>query len=340
MGKVNVKININRAEKYLQRYGKVIKNNKTLKLRKKTKLNEYFELKLNDSFSCLLTDTKKNSINKRFLSSSVKILTLNLAPYYYNFCPKAGNCQDVCIGIDYHAPKNIIAQIKRSELFINDKEMFFNNLICQLKNETNNVVVRLNNYSDIAWENEKIFKHKYTNNFLQKLSVKSDDNIFSYFPEILFYDYTKIPERFKNYLKGNFPRNYFLTYSYDKKNDKDYQSLINSVNEEMVETLQEDTQKFSIAFIVKSECKKKLLEEKADLEQDYKNIELINGDKDDCRIFDLQNQDRLAKIVLLEYNAKTGIKKNKEDKKYYLKYDEIKEKIEEINKKFKKYTGK
>jgi hypothetical protein len=76
------------------------------------------------------------------------------------------------------------------------------------------------------------------------------------------------------------------------------------------------------------------------IEKKYKNIELIDGDKDDCRIFDLQNQDKLAKIVLLEYNAKTGIKKNKEDEKYYLKYNEIRKKIEEINKKFKKFTGK
>jgi len=104
----------------------------------------------------------------------------------------------------------------------------------------------------------------------------------------------------------------------------------------MVKILKKNLQKFSIAFIVDKKVKISLLKHKCKIENKYEYIELIDGDLDDCRIFDLKNQDRLAKIVLLEYNAKTGIKKDSEDEKYYLDYNEIKEKIEEINEQFNK----
>ncbi|ACM93143.1 putative normocyte-binding protein 1 [Nautilia profundicola AmH] len=304
--------------------------------------------------------------NERFKNGSTKIFVLNLAPdtnlkevennnfKISNTCVKAGYCRDVCVGVSVSGHQQYIKQLIRLGCIFNDLSNLFQEIEDKIKyykseKRFQNIVFRLNNFSDLLWEEIEIddyqrkeIEYKYQNVFLKKLSNKSKQNhyskknIFSYFPEILFYDYTKIPERFKNYLKGDFPRNYFLTYSYDKKNTKDYQNLIKSINGNMVKILKKNLQKFSIAFIVDKKVKISLLKHKCKIENKYEYIELIDGDLDDCRIFDLKNQDRLAKIVLLEYNAKTGIKKDSEDEKYYLDYNEIKEKIEEINEQFNK----
>lgn len=55
---------------------------------------------------------------------------------------------------------------------------------------------RLNGTSDIFWE-------------------RFDEDLFSDFPAIQFFDYTKISHRMLNFLDGGFPSNYYLTFSAD-----------------------------------------------------------------------------------------------------------------------------
>ena len=62
-------------------------------------------------------------------------------------------------------------------------------------------VVRLNGTSDFSWENIK---------------VNSSQNIFEFFPNIQFYDYTKNYTRFIKPL----PNNYHLTFSLSESNKK------------------------------------------------------------------------------------------------------------------------
>lgn len=59
-------------------------------------------------------------------------------------------------------------------------------------------IVRLNGTGDIAWERHKVMARH---------------------PEILFYDYTKRPERMRDYLKALFPVNYKLVFSRSETQD-------------------------------------------------------------------------------------------------------------------------
>lgn len=64
------------------------------------------------------------------------------------------------------------------------------------------LAIRLNVLSDIVWE---------------KIIVRDDKNIFQLYPEIQFYDYTKIAKRFQKEL----PNNYHLTFSRAESNQVD-----------------------------------------------------------------------------------------------------------------------
>ena len=61
-------------------------------------------------------------------------------------------------------------------------------------------VFRLNGTSDIRWENQTVMGH---------------NNVMDMFPDVQFYDYTKIPNRY------NVPSNYHLTFSRSESNDQD-----------------------------------------------------------------------------------------------------------------------
>jgi hypothetical protein len=155
---------------------------------------------------------------------------LYLAPFNisgFNVCPMAelANCWKTCLNVQGRGgisagsvkfvadngqalPDNAIqrCRIRRTELFHNDREAFLN----QLENEIHGLIrkadregfiptVRLNGTSDLRWENIKF---------------ENGDTIFDRFPDIQFYDYTKIPNR-----KG-LPDNYHLSWSYSEADDR------------------------------------------------------------------------------------------------------------------------
>jgi len=147
-----------------------------------------------------------------------------LAPYKaagYLVCPAAelAGCWQTCLntagrggmakgtfnphGIEL--PDNSVqrARIWRTRLWMEQRDIFYDMLygelfafIAQAKLRGLTPVVRLNGTSDIQWERE----------------VYSGSTVFSTFPELTFYDYTKLPGR----LGRPLPPNYHLTLSYSE----------------------------------------------------------------------------------------------------------------------------
>jgi hypothetical protein len=122
----------------------------------------------------------------------------------YQVCPmaKKANCEEACLytagrGAFTSIQNARIAKTKRffedTENFMLDLEFSINAVVRKAKKAGLIPLIRLNGTSDIIWENVKFKNHA---------------NIFEAFPNVQFYDYTKIPTR------KNIPSNYDLTFSY------------------------------------------------------------------------------------------------------------------------------
>lgn len=133
---------------------------------------------------------------------------LHLAPYNvsgYQVCPKAKTCQVACLNSSGRGIFENVqsARIRKTRYFFENREAFMNGLFDDISNAIRYAekrglipVFRLNGTSDIAWE---------------KIRVKDFRNIFEAFPDVTFYDYTKIPSR-------KTPENYHITFSHDGLN--------------------------------------------------------------------------------------------------------------------------
>jgi len=280
----------------------------------------------------LLSIPRKNKKKKnRFYckNNNYRIYTLNLLPYeLFKVCPKAGYCKEICVGVSkqgifqyfkFLLRTIYILKIDKSKNYTDLKKEIYNR-IKYYKNKSEKLYFRLNNYSDICWEDKLGFE--FYNDLYEKYKNK-----------VYFYDYTKIKNRFIKYMIGEMPSNYFLTYSYDKKNHNDY--IINNIINNSIEI----KKPISIAFIVNFNLKSKKEEEKQkekieiinNLKKAYENIDIIDGDECDIRVLDLNNP-KPIKAVLLEYNPKTGLSRNEQNEdKYYLNLDELREKLNRLN---------
>ena len=142
---------------------------------------------------------------------------LHLAPADlsgYNTCPKAtAGCKAACLNTAGRGgmfkkgeTTNVIqqARIRKTKMFFRVRDAFMFELVRDIKNAIKQCkkkdmipVFRLNGTSDLSWE---------------KYSCSRDGveykNIFEAFPEVQFYDYTKVPGR-----KVNGIKNYHLTFS-------------------------------------------------------------------------------------------------------------------------------
>jgi hypothetical protein len=199
---------------------------------------------------------------------------LYLAPFKlsgYQVCPMAelagcvGDCLNTAgrggmaplsaesVTIDGHTVRlNSVqrARIARTRWFFENRESFMDQLFMEIHRFVKKArrlglipVVRLNGTSDIRWEN--VFPANGAN------------NIFQVFPEIQFYDYTKIPNR-----KISAYKNYHLTFS-------------NSARPEFVEIAEKARQYYgdSISFV--SVFKAKVIP-----------TGWVNGDESDLRFLD------------------------------------------------------
>jgi hypothetical protein len=201
----------------------------------------------------------------------------------YNVCPMANklkakennknksSCSFVCVGYNGFANiyKSIMAaRIRKTKLFYENRNEFFKLLIKDIESAIKSSIkkdliptFRLNTYSDIKYENIKVNHNN-----------KVYNNIFEIFPNIKFYDYTKIANR-------KTPKNYELTYSYygNKK------ALKNEINNKNV----------AIVF--------------DQLPKTYKNKIVIDGDKTDLRLADNDGTDV---IVGLKFKGSKKALKN------------------------------
>lgn len=177
-----------------------------------------------------------------------------LTPYQgsgVNLCPMAelAKCHEPCL---YTAGRGRTPTVRTGRLrrthwynvdpksfvrFLIDKEI--PRLIRKAEREDMTPMVRLNGTSDIMWER----KHP---------------EIFETFPDIQFYDYTKIPTR------TEYPDNYYLTWSYSGADPKYEQYMDTALSNGM-----------NVAVVFRNE-----------LPTEWRGIPVIDGDESDVRPYD------------------------------------------------------
>ena len=195
---------------------------------------------------------KSNKIQDKYFSRILYLAPHNLADGKRTVCPYAtvAKCHEPCLNLSGNGFYNSVqkARIRKTLMFLDDKETFMAELfkdIFKFQKECKDLgklpALRLNGTSDIQWETIKI---------------KKDKSIFEYFPDVQFYDYTKIPTRKVGHIK-----NYHLTWSYSQANDK-YATLFDKVSN-------------NIAVVFRDALPKM-----------FKGLRVIDGDKHDMRFLD------------------------------------------------------
>jgi hypothetical protein len=198
------------------------------------------------------------------------VMIQHLLPHHYadllmqrgtlrTVCPfaTAGHCFEACLNLSGRAKifrkkdtTNAIqlARLRRTLLYLNNREEYMTKLFKEIdlfvkrciKNKKK-PALRLNGTSDIQWET---IKHEGV-------------TVFEKFPQVQFYDYTKIPTRKISHIS-----NYHLTWSYSEANQK-YANYF-------------DKLKYNIAVVFSSKT----------LPPMFKGLRVIDGDKTDMRFLD------------------------------------------------------
>lgn len=142
-----------------------------------------------------------------YLTGILYIAPANLSGYNTCALAEKAGCVNACLntaglGGVYSSIQE--ARIKKAKLFFEDRNTFMHNIVLDISSLITKAskkgfipLVRLNGTSDIKWENVGF-----------TFGGVEYRNIMEFFPDIQFYDYTKIPNR------DNLPENYDLTYSY------------------------------------------------------------------------------------------------------------------------------
>lgn len=169
----------------------------------------------------------------------------------YNVCPMASEgCANACLFTAGHGaiPTVKEARIKRTLFWFENRESFKTCVYDEIakhvgkcKELKRKPAVRLNGTSDIVWE-------------------KVWPELFEAFPQVSFYDYSKIYTRF---LPGwELPKNYYLVFSKSESNDQHVDRII----------AENPNANITVVF--------------DELPKTYKGRKVINGDEMDLRILD------------------------------------------------------
>jgi hypothetical protein len=198
---------------------------------------------------------------KGFEKNNILTAIMHLRPINTRICPyqDIASCKTACLNTAGRGgifkkgeTTNRIqdARQRRTELFLTDNELFMEILIDEIRRFCNyckrkdiTPAIRLNGTSDIQWEHIEY----------------EDKNIFEHYPDIQFYDYTKIPTRKISHIK-----NYHLTWSYSEANPK-YTAWYDKIAYNIAVV-------FNGAFPIY-----------------FKGREVIDGDDTDLRFLDKQN---------------------------------------------------
>ena len=165
--------------------------------------------------SLLSTNTKLDKIADGYTSTGHSLFPAKGAGVG-NLCPKATpECEAACIGVTSgfnKFPAQKEAKIRNTKWLAGDTFTYFMQLYIELRNFSKKCkkrkvkgCVRLNVYSDIVWE-------------------KVAPELFTEFPDIQFYDYTKIDAR----LKSLDVDNYDVTLSYSGYNLRECEDYLKS----------------------------------------------------------------------------------------------------------------
>ena len=130
-----------------------------------------------------------------------------------NVCANAeiAGCIEGCLFTAGRGAMNMVqaSRAKKTAWFANDRDGFMVHLVIDVTKYVKycgkqgvTPVIRLNGTSDIRWERIPVFKDGV-----------AYDNIFAAFPDVQWYDYTKIANRKVENIK-----NYHLTFSYSEAN--------------------------------------------------------------------------------------------------------------------------
>ena len=161
------------------------------------------------------------------LADGVLTSILHLAPSKlsgYNVCPMASQgCASACLNtagrggmVKIGESTNDIqrSRIRKTEYFFQNRSAFMRDLVKDIESalriaDKYNLLpaFRLNGTSDIRWEN---------------IAVNNADNLMALFPNVQFYDYTKLPNR------RDIPSNYHLTFSRSENNEHYIPSVLAS----------------------------------------------------------------------------------------------------------------
>lgn len=192
---------------------------------------------------------KSDSIQDKYLTA-----ILYLAPYTTagrkNVCPKSSEgCRKACLfTAGRGAFSNVMnARLRRTNEYFDDNKGFIAQLESDIakfekkcEKQGKKACVRLNGTSDILWERTGIFEK---------------------FPNVQFYDYTKIAKRFYSPL----PANYHLTFSLHEDNRADAEKIL-------------QLGLGNVAVVFKNELPKQFMGKK-----------VVNGDLHDLRFIDKTN---------------------------------------------------
>jgi len=166
-------------------------------------------------------------------------------------------CTMACLDTAGRGQMNMIqdSRIAKTKLFFEQQFDFLAKLqkeiasaIKSAKKKEMKAVFRPNLTSDIAWESVFFDEEK-------------SQTIFDKFPETQMYDYTKSFGRMAQFLNGELPKNYHLTFSRSENNQK------------LVEMVLEMGGNVAVVF-------------RNQLPKTWKGYEVINGDENDLRFLD------------------------------------------------------
>ena len=184
---------------------------------------------------------------------------LYLAPHTlsdHQVCPSASaGCIAACLNTAGRGGMNAtqVARVRKTRRLFDDRDSFMRELFSDItklvrRAEKRGLIplVRLNGTSDLPWEK-------------LKLGGKS---LMDHFPQVQFYDYTKIAKRALKWAAGNMPANYSLTFSLTESNDADALRVLDAGG--------------SVAVVFRDE-----------LPGTFWGFEVVNGDRHDVRTQDI-----------------------------------------------------
>jgi hypothetical protein len=155
-----------------------------------------------------------------FFTVGLHLAPARLAGLDINLCPWASKgCEAACLNTSGHGAFSSVqeSRIRKTHFFWFSKAQFLKQLVSEIEaakrkaaRKSLTLAVRLNLTSDVMWET---------------IEDESGKTIFQHFPETVFYDYTKSRKRMENFLTGNFPRNYSLTFSRSESNAKEVEKI-------------------------------------------------------------------------------------------------------------------